>query len=219
MFAWHENRLRPLPVVSDTSAEPRRVANWSIAMLVDGRRTVLAGSEWYATRPALWPWIAFGLALVAAAALIARFSSMRLQRMIAAMALPLVVGALLAGWSGIFLADRVSPFGLLFVIAYTCVGGVFVLVAVASTSGAAQAGVMALIGAFAATFALPQVLVFAHGFVLSALPATDARAAAAFALAGGIFVAILGIPAAIQVFDTPPAVDRQRYGLNRGVVD
>ena len=56
----------------------------------------------------------FGLALVAAAALIARFSSMRLQRMIAAMALPLVVGALLAGWSGIFLADRVSPFGLLF---------------------------------------------------------------------------------------------------------
>ena len=207
VFAWHENRLRPLPVVSGTSAAPRRVAAWSIPMLVDGRHTVLAGTEWYATRPALWPWIAAGLALVAAAGLMARFASMRLHRMIAIVVLPLVVGSLLAGWSGIFLADRVSPLGLLFAIVYTCVGGVFVLVAVTSTSGAAQVGVMALIGLVAATFALPQLLVFAHGFVLSALPATDARAAAAFAVVGGIVIAILGIPATIQVFNTPPTID------------
>ncbi len=206
-FAWHENRLRPLPVVSDTSAAPRRVAAWSIRMSVDGRHTVLAGTEWYATRPALWPWIAAGLALVAAAGLMARFASMRLHRMIAILVLPLVVGSLLAGWSGIVLVDQVSRLGLLFAIVYTCVGGVFVLVAIASTSGAAQIGVMALIGAVAATFALPQLLVFAHGFVLSALPAADARVAEAVALVGGIVVTIVGIPATIQVFNTPPTID------------
>ena len=68
---------------------------------------------------------------------------------------------------------------------------------------------MALIGLVAATFALPQLLVFAHGFVLSALPATDARAAAAFAVVCGIVVAIVGIPATIQVFNTPPTIDTQ----------
>jgi hypothetical protein len=101
----------------------------------------------------------------------------------------------------------------LFAIVYTCVGGVFVLVAVESTTGAAQLSVMALIGAVAATFALPQLLVFAHGFVLSALPATDARVVAASALVGGLVVAILGIPATIQVFNSPPAIEKQGYGL------
>jgi hypothetical protein len=48
VFAWHENRLRPLPVVSDPAQAPRQVATWSISMLVDGRHTVLAGTEWYA---------------------------------------------------------------------------------------------------------------------------------------------------------------------------
>ena len=219
VFAWHENRLRPSPVISGTSTTPRRVASWSIAMLVDGRHTVLAGTEWYATRPPLWPWIASGLALVAAAGLMARFASMRLRRTIAIVVLPLVVASLLAGWSGIFLADRASPLGLLFAIAYTCVGTAFVLVAVTSTSGAAQVAVIALVGLAAATFALPQLLVFAHGFVLSALPATDARAAAAFAVVGGIVIAILGIPATIQVFNTPPAIDTQGYELHQAVVD
>lgn len=207
VFAWHENRLRPLPIVSGAAKAPRQVATWSISMLVDGRRTELAGTEWYATTPPVWPWIGAGAAIVAAAALVARFASMRLHRTIALLGLPLVIGCLLAGWSGIFLADRVSPLSLLLAVVYTAVGALFVLVAVAVASGAAQVGVMALVGAFAATFALPQVPVFAHGFVLSALPAIDARTAAASALVGGVVIAVIGIPATVQLLKTPPDLD------------
>jgi hypothetical protein len=202
-LAWHENRLRPAPNVSDHST--REVATWSIPMLVGGRSTSLAGGEWHSARPSLWPWLAAGALLIGVAGLVARLASCRARRLIASALLPIAVGGLLAAWAGIFLVDRASPPAVLFAAVFAAVTGLFLLVAVASARGTAQAGVMALVGAFTAAFALPQIPIFAHGFVLSALPATAARLMLAIALAGGIAVATVCIPGVIALLGDPSA--------------
>ena len=85
-----------------------------------------------------------------------------------------------------------------FVFAAAC--AVLLLAAVAASRGAAL-GVMAMIGAFTATFALPQLPVFGHGFVLSWLPASVARLSVATAIVGGVATAIVCVPALIELFE------------------
>src|SRR5689334_22489576 len=102
-YAWHENRLRPRPSVPGGSATPQRVAQWSIPLLVDGRRTSLAGWEWYASGPPVWPWLAALLLPLAAATAAVRYGPRRLHRRLAAVLVPVAVGAWLAGWIGILL--------------------------------------------------------------------------------------------------------------------
>jgi hypothetical protein len=202
-LAWHENRLRPAPNVSDHST--REVATWSIPMRVDGRSTSLVGGEWHSARPSLWPWLAAGALLIGIAGLVARLASSRARRLTASLLLPIAVGALLAAWAGTFLVDRASLPATLFALVFAGVTGLFLLLAVASARGTAQEGVIALVGAFTAAFALPQVVIFAHGFVLSELPATAARLMVAIALAGGVAVATICIPGVIALLEDPSA--------------
>jgi hypothetical protein len=206
VLAWHEGRLRPLPIVHDPSATtPRAVASWSIPLFVDGRRTNLVGTEWYAAGPSVWPWLLAGALLVSVAGLAARLLSRRMQRLVACVLLPVAVGALLAGWFGIFLAGRVTWLAVLIVIVGAGVTALFLLASIAASSGVARLAVIALIGAFTATFALPEIPVFGHGFVLSALPASGARLAVATAVVAGMATAIVCIPAVIELFETPPS--------------
>jgi len=202
-YSWHENRLRPLPQVSTGSDAARRVTSWSIPLVVDGRRSALVGGEWFEQRQPLAPWIAAGVALLLLAAVAARFAHDALRRRVAAALLVAAVGSLLVGWSGIGLEGRTSMLGLILAGAFTCSGGACALAAVAASPGAAREPAMALVGAFAATFAAPQLGVFAHGFVLSALPPGTARALAAVAVVGGTAVVVLGLPATIRLFGTP----------------
>ena len=204
VLAWHEGRLRPMQVVRNPSTRPREVTTWSIPLLVDGRRTELVGTEWYSAGPSLWPWLVAGALLIAGAVLGARRLSTRMQRLLAPALLSVAVGALLAGWLGIFLAGRVTWPAVLIASVGAGVSALFVLAAIAASSGMARQGVIALIGAFTATFALPEIPVFGHGFVLSALPATVARLAVATAVVGGIATAIVCVPAVIVLFDSSP---------------
>jgi hypothetical protein len=215
VLAWHEGRLRPLPILQDPSTTPRAVASWSIPLLVDGRRTNLVGTEWYAAGPSVWPWLLAGALLVAGAGLAARLLSRRMQRLVASVLLPVAVGALLAGWFGIFLAGRVTWPAVLIVIVGAVVTGLFLLASIAASSGVARLAVIALIGAFTATFALPEIPVFGHGFVLSALPAVGARLAVATAVVAGMASAIVCIPAVIELFETPPSWPLPRGTLER----
>jgi aryl-alcohol dehydrogenase-like predicted oxidoreductase len=91
---------------------------------------------------------------------------------------------------------------VVFAIVFAGATGMFLLISVIVARGVAQLSVMGLIGAFAATFAIPQIAVFGHGFVLSALPALAARLAVAIALVGGIATATVCIPAVIRLFET-----------------
>jgi hypothetical protein len=207
VLAWHENRLRPMPVVRNGSTRSRQVATWSIPLVVDGRRTALVGAEWYAAGPPVWPWLLAGALLLAAAGVGAYRLSTRIQRLVASVLLPIAVGAMLLGWFGILLAGRVTLLAVLFGIAFAAASALLLLAAVAAVRGAAQLGVMALLGAFTATFALPELPVFGHGFVLSWLPAFTARLAVASAVVGGTATAIVCIPAVIELFDLPPVVE------------
>ena len=195
VFAWHDNRLRPVPDVRAGSQRPRIVGSWRVPLVVDGRPTALSGTEWYAAAPSPWPWIAPGALLVAVGLFGGRRMPQRRQRALAAALLVVAVAGLVSSWSGVILAGRATPVAVLFAAAFAGVSAVFLSVGVAAARGTRQLGVMALIGAFAATFAMPLITMFGHGFVLSALPGTAARLTAAAAVVCGLAAAAVCAPA------------------------
>jgi hypothetical protein len=198
VLAWHDNRLRPAPAVSGHSGRPREVATWSIPLRVDGRATALVGSEWFSSGPSPWPWLVAGLLLVAVAALGGRRLSVSARRMLAPLLLAVVVGALLASWAGTILAGRTAPAAIALALAFAAVSVAFLWIVIAAAKGSTRIVVIALIGGFAAAFALPEVAIFGHGFVLSALPAEAARITVAAAVAGGLAVAALCAPVVME---------------------
>ena len=86
----------------------------------------------------------------------------------------------------------------------------------AAARGRKQLGVMALIGAFSATFALPLITIFTHGFVLSALPGTAARITAAAAIVCGLSAAAVCAPAVKALLSPDGAAGRGAHTLLRG---
>ena len=156
----------------------------------------------------MWPWLIAGALLVILAAFACRVLPARTQRRLASVLLPPAVTALIAGWTGILLAGRATPPNVLFALGYTAATAFLLLAAVAATRGATRFGVMALMGAFTAAFALPEIAVFAHGFVLSALPAFVARLTVATAIVGGIVAAMACVPEVIELLGGPPGIRR-----------
>jgi hypothetical protein len=204
-YTWHESRLRPRTIVPAGGGGPRRVAAWSIPMLVDGRRADLVGSEWYAPAPSVVPWIVLCAALVAAGVTAARLGGRRVHRAVAAATLPAVVAAWLAGWIGILLYDGPSG-GVVVAVAagYAAVTVLVVGAAVTATSGNGRLVAAGVVGALAAVFTMPEVEAFTAGFVLSALPADAARAVAAVSFAGGIGLAAVCVPAMLEILSDDP---------------
>jgi len=203
-YAWHESRLRPRPSVSDGSATPRRVAQWSIPLLVDGRRARLAGWEWYAIGPPPWPWLAALLVPLAAAIAAVRYGRRPLHRGLAAALVPVTVAAWLAGWIGILLDGGTSPLVLALAAAYAAVTILLVAAALAAASGDARMAVAGIVGALAAVFTLPEIEAFTRGFVLSALPATAARAAAIVSFTAGLALVTAAVPAMADILRDDP---------------
>jgi hypothetical protein len=208
VLAWHEGRLRPVQVVPGSPTGPRAVARWSITLIVDGRRTTLGGTEWYAAGPPVWPWLLFGALVVVLGGLGARRVSRRTQRLVASVVLPLAVAAVFASWFGTLFAGRVTLLTVLFGLLFAGGTAFFLLVMVVAASGPAQVGVIALIGGFTATFALPEIAVFGHGFVLSVLPAFIARLMVAIAVVGGVVAATFCLPAVVDLLEIPPGAER-----------
>lgn len=203
-FAWHENRLRPRPSVLGAGPKPRRVAQWSIPLVVDGRRTRLVGWEWYASRPPAWPWLAALVIPLGAAIAAVRYGPPRLHRALTAALLPVAVGAWLAGWIGILLDAGASTLVVGIAAAYAAVTILLVAAAIAAVSGNGRMAVAGLVGAFAAVFTLPEVDAFTRGFVLSALPATAARAAAVVSFTAGLALVAASVPAAVDILRDDP---------------
>jgi len=203
-YAWHENRLRPRPSVPGGDATPRRVAPWSIPLVVDGRRTRLTGWEWFATGPSPWPWLAALLLPLAAVAAAVRYGRPPLHRRLSAVLLPLAVGAWLAGWIGVLVDGRPSALVLALAAAYAGVTILLVAAAVGAASGNARMAVAGIVGALAAVFTLPEIEAFTRGFVLSALPATAARAAAIVSFTAGLALVVAGVPAMADILRDDP---------------
>ena len=204
---WHEGRLRPVPVVSGSGRGARRIASWSIPLLVDGRPARLVGAEWYAPPPSLLPWLLAAALLVGGAGAAAWLLPRSALRRIATALLVVVLAALLAGWTGILLDGAGSPLALAVAAGYALVTALFALAAVTAASGSARLAIIGLLGLTAAAFSTPELGVFAHGFVLSLLPAGAARAAVVLALAGGVALAVVCAPAALETLRASPFPD------------
>jgi hypothetical protein len=202
-FAWHENRLRPRPVVGGGTT-PRRVAAWSVPLLVDGRRTRVAGWEWYAAGPSLVPWIAAVALLLAAAGAGVRYGSPATRRALAAMLLPVSVAAWLAGWVGILLFGSPSDLVIGLAAAYAAVTVLLVAAVVTATGGNGRLAAAGIVGALVAVFTVPEVEAFTRGFVFSALGVTGARTVALVSFTGGIALAAACVPAMAEILSDDP---------------
>jgi hypothetical protein len=203
-FAWHEGRLRPEGVVTDGGATPRRVAAWTIPLTVDGRHIRLTGWEWYAAGPSLRLWLGAIVGVLAAAAAATRYGGRRLQRALATGLVPIAVGAWLLGWIGILLYGRPSDLVIVLAAAYAAATALMVLAAVTATRGNGRMVAAGIVGGLAAVFTVPEVEAFTRGFVLSALPADVARAAAVASFAGGVAIALVCIPAMAEILSDDP---------------
>ena len=151
------------------------------------------------------PWLLLGALVIAGAGLGARLVSRRAQRVVASVALPVSLAAVFASWFGTLLAGRVTLPAVAFAILFAGGTAFFLLTMVAAATGPAHLGVIALIGGFTAAFALPEVAVFGHGFVLSLLPAFVARLMVAIAVVGGVVAATFCVPTVADLLTTPPA--------------
>ena len=165
----------------------------------------VTGSEWYAAQPRRLLWaIPVVIALAVAAAVLLQ-GRQRLIRIAATVALGFAVTTWTAGWIGVLLNDRLTPWWAVLGTLYA-VSVAMVVAAAVTAPGSDQARmmVMGVIGLLVVTFTLPELGVFQRGFVLSALPADAARACVAIALGGGMGVAVLSAQAAIDGLRAPP---------------
>jgi hypothetical protein len=182
-LTWHDARVRGLPAGIDRG-------RWTIPLLVDGRRARLAGELVRVDAPPVWPWLALGLPFVAGSALALRRRA-ALER--SAVALGVLAGAATLVSAAAFTFASNASEGRWVEAGNEAVFALVGLAVVARGSRDARkiaAGALGLLALAAASTKLP---VFLHGVVLSALPATPARAAVALTIWIGAAATALGL--------------------------
>lgn len=179
---WHDGRVQGLPPGA-------RRAGWRIPIVVDGRRSSIAGEVWRVPSPALWPWLAVAAA-VAAAGLAVAFGAGRVRLVAVTLGLASSACALLAA-GGFALSRYASP--------GTWIAGVdealFALAGAAVVAWgprAARPAAGAGVGLLGVAVGLSKGAVFLHPIVLSALPGTVTRALVAVAVGAGVAAAVAG---------------------------
>jgi hypothetical protein len=178
-FAWHEHRLAPVG---------GRLTHWTVPILVDGRPQPILGETVRAKRPALWPWLAVAAVFLVGTAVLVRARKAVVAAAVA-IGLPLIASAAgLASVVAVTLAHGVGNPGL--EIASDCVLAAIGLVALAVFPKARPVAAVCL-GLLAAFEGAGLLGMFDHGVIVSELPPSAARAAAAIAFDGGLAAALI----------------------------
>jgi len=194
---WRDPRLQGLPSGSER-------ASWSIPLLVDGRRTQIAGELERVPRPTVWPWLLLALALAGAGSLFALSREQhRLREGCVVLGGVSTLAAMVAAAGFAFephaTGSRVAAVYLLLF----AVGGAGFAVFGPQEVRVAAAAWLGLLGLMAG-LAFGQV--FLHGFVLSVLPAAVTRAAATLAVGSGAAACLLGGLFYARLEPAPPAL-------------
>jgi hypothetical protein len=129
---------------------------------------------------------------------------MRVRGWIAALLLPVAVGACAESWLAASLAGRSTAVVVLAASVFAAATLFLLLAVMVATRGRDRLAVMALAGAFAAAFTLPEASIFGHGFVFSAFDPQTARLVVATAIVGGIAVTAVCLPAVIDLLGLKP---------------
>lgn len=178
-FAWHEHRLAPVG-----GSRTR----WTVPILVDGQPQTIRGETLRAKRPALWPWLG-----VAAVFLVGTVVLVHARKAVVAAAvavgLPLLAAAAgLASAVAVTLAHGAGNPGP--EIGADCVLAALGIVAVVFFPKARLIACVCL-GLLATFEGVGLLGKFHHGVIISELPPSAARAAAALAFDGGLAAALI----------------------------
>jgi len=149
----------------------------------------------------LWPWLTAGALVLAISGVAARMLSRRALRRIAVPLTAVAVASLFTGWAGILFVDGATSIGVLLTLAAAAAVALGLALLLTAVTGTARLATAALIGVLAMTFALPELAVFMHGYVLSSLSATLARLAAETAVVSGASIAIPCVPSVLEFMD------------------
>ena len=193
-FVWHDHRLRP-PPTSVAGPAGRLI----VPILVNGKPAKVMGTFVRVDPPSLWPWLVSGLVLAAGLASLTRRRNLRAPLTVSLG----LIGGLAALAAVTTFALRTSTTGS---IAWVQIGaGLAVALALGGIlvrfKGNARAHAAGAIGVIAAAVSLGSLPVFWHGVVISALPATLARAACGTALLAGAAAALMSF---LPDFDSGP---------------
>jgi hypothetical protein len=181
---WHDARVRQFPPGAQHG-------EWSVPILVDGRRESITGEVWRVPRPALWQWLLIVVALTALGVVLAlRATPVKLRTLCVAFGLCSAASAIVAA-AGFALGAYASP--------GTWIAGVDELLFAVAGAGvlawgprAARAAAGAGLGLLGLAVGLSRGAIFLHGIVLSALPGTASRVAVSLAVATGAAAAVAG---------------------------
>jgi len=186
---WHEHRLAP-PV----SMRPGVTGSWSVPILLNRSPRSLEGTFVRVARPRWWLWGAVALVLGVLIAGVAWRVPRWRPRLVLVLGAFAAVGAL-ASASSFALADEIS--GASEWIEVAAVGLLVTLAAFAIVHRREgwRVWIGAAIGIVCMTFSLGTLDVFAHGYVISILPATLARIGVLLAVVAGAATAAVAITA------------------------
>jgi hypothetical protein len=188
-FAWHDHRLGP------RQTSPRGhglVGAWSIPIVVDGSPSAIAGGLWRAPKPSLWPWLVVWVLALLASGVVLREDRKHLRLLLVSLAMPVAAGAGLLVAIGFTSSSARTGWSRWVELAFPMV--LTVGAAAISFLPARQRMVgAACVSGFTFAAALQNVPVFAHGYVVSALPAPTVRGAVAVGLAAAAFVLVVSV--------------------------
>jgi hypothetical protein len=193
---WHQDWNRPIAVWHDARVRAgEKTGRWRIPMLVDGRRTFLAGTVERVAAPAWWPWLAIGAAFAAVTGL-----GLRRRTFAAASLGAVAAGAMVLSAADFALASTATQGAWIEAAneAVFALVGACVVVRGSNNAKALAGGFLGLLGLAAGLTKLPVLF---HGIVLSALPGGIARLAVVVAIAAGAGAATLGLIVFFDVLD------------------
>jgi hypothetical protein len=179
---WRDPRVKQLPTGMKRAA-------WSIPIVVDGRRARIVGALVRVSRPILWPWVLLVLGVGSLGALVAIANRRRRLRASCAVLGAVAAVAGIVAAAGFAFAGGAS--GMRVAVVYELLlaaGGAGFAIWGPHEVRAVAAGWLGLLGLIGG---LVCAQVFVHGAVLSVLPATLTRTAAALAIGSGAAALLL----------------------------
>jgi hypothetical protein len=205
--SWHEDRLHALALASHPSGDSF-VGRWLVPIVVNGRRTTIAGGLWHAARPSLlWFWpLALVLACIPA---LLRLRDAHWDVAAARLLAALALGAATAARLGRELDGRPTvSAGQLALAAVTCALALGLAALFLARDWRTLAGVA--IGIAAVYQGLALVGTLRNGYVLAAIPAWAERTASVTSLAAGaaLLLVVIALPAMAAEPERKLAVNR-----------
>jgi hypothetical protein len=210
-LSWHEDRLHALALAAHPSGNAD-LGRWVVPLVVDGRRTQIAGTLRHLARPSLlWFWpLLLAAALVPA---LLRLREARLEAQTSGALAALALASATAARLGRELYGRPTlSAGQLALAALTCVVALALAALYLRRDWRVLAGVAIGVAALYQGIALVGTL--RNGYVLASLPAWAERTAAAVSLSAGaaLLVAVLAAGIAHDAAEQEPRTLSPRAG-------